>query len=147
MTQSAGIGEDPTLRAVTSGPPPGDDRPQYKRYRARPAWLSRVPSGGEALAALRRREQQRSGTPRGKGPGPRRGRSVPGLKKPVTWQRVLKWVAIGVGGWLALSLVLFLISAQIEAGKISGAGDFQVSGGFPLTGKETVLVLWSDARG
>src|SRR3954454_21606682 len=148
MTQSAGIGEDPTLRAVTSGQPPGDDRPQYKRYRARPAWLSRVPSGGEALAALRRREgeQQRSGGPRDKGPRSRAGRSVPGLKKPVTLKRVLKWVAIGVGGWLALSLVLFLISAQIESGKISGAVDSELSGGFPLTGKETVLVLGSDAR-
>src|SRR3954452_3451328 len=104
MTQSAGIGEDPTLRAVTSGPPPGDDRPQYKRYRARPKWLSRMPSGGEALAALRRREgrQQRGpAAPQGDGPEPRRGRRVPGLKQPVTWKRALKWVAIGVGGWIA----------------------------------------------
>src|SRR3954469_11369799 len=134
MTQSAGIGEDPTLRPVTSGPPPGDERPQYKRYRARPTWLSRVPSGGEALAALRRREggPQRAPGPKGEGPGPRRGRRLPGLKEPVTWRRALKWAAIGIGGWIVLSLVLFLISAQIESGKISGAVDSELSGGFPL---------------
>src|SRR4051812_4440220 len=137
MTQSAGISDDPTLRPVTSGPPPGDDRPQYKRYRARPSWLSRVPSGGDALAALRRREgeQQRSATPPGDGPRARGGRRVPGLKQPVTWRRALKWIALGIGGWIALSLVLFLISAQIESGKISGAVDAELSGGFPLTGK------------
>src|SRR4051812_8127987 len=139
MTQSAGIGEDPTLRAVTSGPPPGDDRPQYKRYRARPKWLSRVPSGGEALAALRRREgrrqQPRREGPQGGGPAPQRGRRLPGLKKPVTWRRGLKWVAIGFASWLGLSLVLFLISAQIESGKISGAVDKELAGGFPLTSK------------
>src|SRR5690349_13366504 len=111
MTQSAGIADDPTLRAVTSGPPPGGERPQYKRYRARPKWLSRAPGGGDALGALRKREdeQERGAGPQGggrrpgpSGPRPRRSLNVPGLKQPITWRRVLKWTAIGLAGWIGL---------------------------------------------
>jgi LCP family protein required for cell wall assembly len=133
---------------VTSGPPPGEDRPQYKRYRARPPWLSRLPGGGAALEALRRREGAvKPGGERPPGERPRRGGTrFPGLKKPVTGRRVLKWLALGIAGWLGLSLILFLISAQIESGKISGAVDSELAGGFPLTSKETILVLGSDAR-
>src|SRR5207247_779247 len=45
-----------------------------------------------------------------------------------------------------LSLVLFLISAQIESSKASGETERALAGGFPLTGKSTILVLGSDAR-
>jgi LCP family protein required for cell wall assembly len=120
---------------MASGPPRGDDRPQYTRYRSRPRWLSRLGSAGAGLDALRRRE--------GGAPGRER---APGERKPITWQRVAKWTALFLAGWIGLSIVLFLISAQIESGKIGGAVDKELSGGFPLTSKSTILVLGSDAR-
>jgi hypothetical protein len=113
-------------------PEPPDERPVYTRYRARPRFLRRGETG-DALAALRRH-----GTS-GKG-------GAPGARKPITPRRVAKWVALTLLGWIGLSLVLFLISAQIESGKISGPVLAELSGGFPLTSKSTILVLGSDAR-
>jgi LCP family protein required for cell wall assembly len=115
-------------------PEPPEERPHYPRYRARPAFLARLDKGA-ALAALRRR-----------GPRGPRGARPPGERRPVSWGRVAKWVAIAVAGWVALSILLFLISAQIESGKMSGDVDRYLSGGFPLTSKQTILVLGSDAR-
>jgi LCP family protein required for cell wall assembly len=118
-------------------PEPPDERaeakPQYTRYRARPKLFSRGEQGN-ALDALRRREPRQGGD------------RTPGGRKPVTPRRVAKWIALGLVGWTALSIVLFLISAQIESGKISGNVDRYLDGGFPLTSKNTILVLGSDAR-
>ena len=130
---------------MASGPPP-DDRPSYTRYRSRPAWLGGGRSG-DALTALRRRET--GGAPP-KGP-PRSGgrpgsRSVHRPRGPVTPGRVVRWLALGLAGWVALSALLFLLSAQIESGKVSGEVDQFLAGGFPATSKSTVLVLGSDAR-
>jgi LCP family protein required for cell wall assembly len=111
---------------MPAGPPP--EPPQYRRYRARPRLLSG--GGGDALAALRRRDER----------GPR------GPRKPVTGGRVVRWVLVAIAGWLALSLVLFLISAQLEQGSVGGDVGGLLAGGFPLTSKSTILVLGSDAR-
>ena len=44
-------------------------------------------------------------------------------EKPL-WRRVLKWAALALGAWLLLSLVLFVVSAQIQKGKLDdSAGD------------------------
>lgn len=106
-----------------------DERPPYTRYRARPRFLSRF-ERGDALEALRRREPRE--------PGARR--------RPVTWPRALKWLAAALAAWIGLSAVLFLISAQIESGKVSGEVDAYLTGGVPLTSRSTILVLGSDAR-
>ena len=46
-----------------------------------------------------------------------------------------------------MSLVVFLVSAQIQSSKISDAADAKLSGGgYPLTSPNTILVLGSDAR-
>ena len=76
--------------------------PEYKVYRARKRPLSR----GTDLDALRRRLSRVTGRE------PQQDRE----RKPITPGRVVKWVALAVAGWLLLSLVLFLVSAQIEAG-------------------------------
>jgi LCP family protein required for cell wall assembly len=61
--------------------------------------------------------------------------------------RVLRWAAGAVGVWLLVSLVVFLISAQIQSAKISDAAAQQLTGGgFPLTSPNTILILGSDAR-
>jgi LCP family protein required for cell wall assembly len=104
--------------------------PEYTRYRARPRWLPGGRGGGDgALGALR-----------GDGPGHR------GPRRPVTGGRFVRWLAAAIAAWIALSLALFLVSAQIQQGKTSDEADRALAGGFPLTAKTTTLVLGSDAR-
>jgi LCP family protein required for cell wall assembly len=105
--------------------PPEDQEPQYTVYRSRPRMFRRREEGVDGLRAPDR--------------APRRVRITPG--------RVLKWVALAVASWLLLSLILFIVSAQIESSKTSSAADTELSGGgFPLTTANNILVLGSDAR-
>jgi LCP family protein required for cell wall assembly len=113
---------------VTDSPP---DPPEYNVYRAR----RRPASRGGDLDALRKRLSRGS-------EGRQREPREPGS---ITPGRVLKWIAFGVAGWLALSLVLFLVSAQIQDGVPDDAKQALSGGGSLLTGS-TILVLGSDAR-
>ncbi len=129
MTRSPATSSTLASRAVAE-----EDRP-YTVYRARPeSLLSRLRSGGDDETTPDR-------------PRPDRGRRDRG-RKPITPGRVLKWVALAVVGWILLSLVLFLVSAQLERGKVSGSAGKALSGGggFPLTSANTILVLGSDQR-
>jgi LCP family protein required for cell wall assembly len=110
-------------------PRPGP--PEYKVYRSRKRPLARR---GD-LDALRRRLSRVTG----------REPDVDRERKPITPGRVLKWVALAVAGWLLLSLVLFLISAQIQDG-ISSDAENALAGGGSMLGGSTILVLGSDAR-
>ena len=56
-----------------------------------------------------------------------------------------KWVALAVAGWLALSLVLFLISAQTQDGVSAETERALSSKGNLFTGSN-ILVLGSDVR-
>jgi LCP family protein required for cell wall assembly len=105
--------------------------PEYKVYRARKRPLSR---GGD-LDALRRRLSRVTG----------RGPDEPRERKPITPGRVAKWLALAVGGWLLLSLVLFLVSAQIQDG-VSADAKRALSDGGSMLGGTNILVLGSDAR-
>jgi len=78
---------------------------------------------------------------------------APGSPRAARWrQRITrKRVALGllalVVGWVALSLVLFLVSSHIE--RTSPAGDVSSvldPAGFPLTSANNILVLGSDRR-
>jgi LCP family protein required for cell wall assembly len=113
------------------------DRP-YTLYRARPRGLKALLRGEEQA------ELQGGEPPRGR----RRllgDRGQPGRK--ITPRRVLKWLAIAVGAWLLLSLVLFLISAQVEQGDLpSSATSALTSGPNMLFGTDTVLILGTDQR-
>ena len=113
-----------------SDPNPGG-QPDYKVYRARKRPLQR----GTDLDALKRR----LGRARGEEPGPPRER------RRITPGRVLKWVALAVAGWILLSVVLFLVSAQLQDGISDEAERALSSEGNLLTGS-TILVLGSDAR-
>jgi LCP family protein required for cell wall assembly len=118
---------------------PDADRPDYRVYRSRPKLLSRrdhagdevrVPDAPPEYEVQRRRH--------------RRGPRVPRVPRP---GRIARWVVLAVVGWVALSLVVFLVSAQIESAKVSGAASSRLTGGgFPLTSPNTILVLGSDAR-
>jgi LCP family protein required for cell wall assembly len=70
---------------------------------------------------------------------------TPRDKPAITPGRVLKWVALAIAGWLLLSLVLFLISAQTQEGVSAETERALSSGGSLFTGSN-ILVLGSDVR-
>src|SRR3954453_21697411 len=122
-----------------------DDKPNYTLYRSRPRWLRRRADDGGL------REMQ-AAPPRGyEGGPPRRRRRLPWPRRRPgrrigVW-RVVRWLLTALVAWLAISLVVFLISPQIEASKVSDAADAELGGaGYPLTAANTILVLGSDAR-
>jgi LCP family protein required for cell wall assembly len=114
------------------------DPPQYTKYRSRP----RLP--------WERDGELGSGEPRE--PAPKRRwwpfrRREPRRRRRLTVGRVIGYLAMGVTAWLLVSLIVFLISAQIQQSKISDAAGARLSGGgYPLTSPNTILVLGSDAR-
>ena len=123
-----------------------DERPAYKKYRARPSLPGRSEKG-DALEALRRRDPRPPSGSGGRTPrSPGSGGRTPRSRGPISGRRVAKWVALGLAGWIILSMLIFLVSAQIQSGKLSGEVDRHLAGGFPLTAKNTILVLGSDAR-
>jgi LCP family protein required for cell wall assembly len=106
------------------------DEPEYTVYRSRKGPLSRFkrdePGGLDDL----RRERR---------PEPRR------IRKPFSWGRILKWLVLAIVAWIALSFVVFLVSAQIADHSSDQAKAALTPGGSLLTGS-TILVLGSDAR-
>jgi LCP family protein required for cell wall assembly len=114
-------------------PTPGP--PEYKVYRSR-----RKPrSGGGDLDALRKRLSRHRRDEDGGGPG------SPRERRPITPGRVVKWVALAIAGWLLLSLVVFLISAQTQDG-VSPETERALSSGGSLFSGSNILVLGSDVR-
>src|SRR5206468_2864686 len=99
-------------------PPRGPaEPPQYTRYRARPRLLDRATRrAGSPLDELRH----------GRASGGR-----PGRRMHRRWSagRIVKWLALAAVGWILLSLVLFLASAQIERGKVSDEAQSVLAGG------------------
>jgi LCP family protein required for cell wall assembly len=120
--------------APETGPEPP---PEYTVYRSRRRlWRRGADASAEPLAR----------PPQGPGgePSPRRRR----LPRRVSPGRIAGLLVLAVIGWLAVSLVLFLVSAQIEQGKVDAAANGRLGGaGFPLTSPNTILVLGSDQRG
>src|SRR3954449_13127418 len=106
------------------------DEPEYTVYRSRKGPFSRFkrdePGGIDDL----RRERR---------PTPRRTR------KPLSFGRVVKWVLLAILAWIALSFVVFLISAQLAEHSSDTAEAALTNNGSLLTGSN-ILVLGSDAR-
>src|ERR687897_492505 len=102
ITRRGGMAVD--IQRGVNNPTPGP--PEYKGYRARP----RPRAGGGALDALRNRLARFRRDDDGDRP------QTPREKRPITPGRVLKWVALAIGAWLLLSLVVFVISAQTQGG-------------------------------
>jgi LCP family protein required for cell wall assembly len=110
-----------------------DEQPEYKVYRSRRGGILR--GGGPDLDKLRDGLRKR-------GDRSPRERGEPGN---VTPGRVFKWVVVAVVGWVLLSAVLFVVSAQLEEGVSTEAEAALSAGGNFFTGS-TTLVLGSDQR-
>jgi LCP family protein required for cell wall assembly len=143
--------QDPPYR-IYSGEPSartsGPERP-YTVYRSTPRGL-RARLRGDEDAALAEEQRPRRSRGGGSGDGGSGGLdSQPGSRwrRRITLRRVAKYLAVAIAGWLALSVVLFLVSAQIQSGSIpSSAQAALTSGGNMLTSTDTVLVLGTDQR-
>jgi LCP family protein required for cell wall assembly len=117
-----------------SAPDGPEAPPEYTKYRSSPRLFRR---GGDGLPGVR---EPLPGEP-AEAPGRRR------FRRPSA-RRVLALAGLGLVTWVALSVVLFLVSAQIEQGKVSDATNSLLGGaGYPLTSPNTILVLGSDQRG
>jgi LCP family protein required for cell wall assembly len=136
---------------MTPGPeiPEDHEPPRYKRYRAGP----QLPWRREAASSPREQLRElRGGGGRGGRGGWRGGRGGwrggrRGLRGPWTLRRGLRWLALVLGVWIALSIVLFLLSAQFAAPSVSDAAKRALdSGGLLPFSAENVLVLGSDQR-
>lgn len=121
-------------RPLSSG---GDRERPYRLYSSRPRGL-RARLRGEEDPAL---------------PAPRRRRDgddlprVGGRWRRLTWRRGLAYLAIAIVGWLLLSFVLFLISAQVQSGSIPASAQAALTpGGNMLTSADTILVIGTDQR-
>jgi LCP family protein required for cell wall assembly len=113
------------------------DKPQYTLYRAKPKFLRRRSDDGGL------RDMQQEQPPAGYETAPARPRR---RRKIGVW-RIVRWLVVALVAWVLVSLILFLVSAQIESSKVSSAADNELSGGgYPLTTPNTILVLGSDAR-
>ncbi|HEV7751322.1 MAG TPA: LCP family protein [Baekduia sp.] len=145
---------------------PSEPPPEYRKYRSAPRLWRRDPGPGESLLGGlpdgrqappgpgngapdgRPDDGDRNiyGAPKRRLPGlPGRRRRLRGPRGPLSVGRIVKWIVLAVIGWLALSLVLFLVSAQIQQSAVSGKVALG-GAGFPLTSPNTVLVLGSDTR-
>jgi len=112
------------------------DRPEYKVYRSRKSPLGSL-SRSDGLERFKDRSREPGKRPR----KPARG----GNRKPITPRRVIRWALLAIAGWLALSFVLFMVSAQLEGGVSDDAESALSDNGNFFTGS-TVLVLGSDER-
>jgi LCP family protein required for cell wall assembly len=118
-----------------------EQRP-YKVYRSGPRGLK---------SRLRGEEDALQPVPGGPGDGYRKyraGRRGDGDGgRRVTPRRVIKWLLIAIVAWLALSLVLFLVSAQVEQGSLPAAATSELTGGGNMIfSANTVLILGTDQR-
>ena len=115
-----------------------DEKPTYTKYRSRPKLFGGKGSSNGAREGL---DDLRGGVPRPEDPNKRR------LRDRFTFWRVLGYIAAAAVGWLLLSLLLFLISAQVQRqGVTDAAGGALADSGYTLTSPNTILVLGSDAR-
>ncbi|MBV8733280.1 MAG: LCP family protein, partial [Solirubrobacterales bacterium] len=116
--------------------------PPYRVYRGRRRILNALLGPGEEheLPAETRPRRTRP-------PWRRREGARVRPRKKLTPGRVLKYLALAVVGWLLLSVVLFIISAQTQQVPLpSSASAALTPGGNMLTSANTILILGTDQR-
>ncbi len=123
---------------------PGEQ--QYTRYRASPRLRPRGPEDEGLLDRLGTKAGRNAGDGGGRGRGTATT-SRPGWRERITPKRVILGVLALAVAWVALSLVLFLISSHFERTSLPGnvQGVLHPAGN-PLTSANNILVLGSDRR-
>ena len=113
----------------------GPERPDYKVYRSRPGFLSRLRSPD--VSSLRERVRR---------PGRRPSRRAP--RAPTGGRPWWKWALIVAGAWFLLSAIVFAISAEIQKAKLADAAKEELGASIPLLAidPQTILVIGTDAR-
>ncbi len=119
-----------------------DQPPQYTRYRARPRLprrqddgLGQVQSSPGQLAHARRAGRRGEGLHGG------------GWRRWATPKRILLGLLALVLGWIALSLVVFLLSSHFERTPLpADVASVLDPAGYPLSSVNNILVLGSDRR-
>ncbi len=127
--------------------------PQYTRYRARPR-LPVLPKGGsprtsEQQARPGRVMRRPPAPPARGGRGGARAGGLPraGWRRWTTPKRIALTLLSLIFAWLALSLVLFLVSSHFERTPLPGnVASVLDPAGYPLTSVSNILVLGSDRR-
>jgi LCP family protein required for cell wall assembly len=130
--------------------PEQDPPPRYTRYRTRPRLLSGGERSGREEAPGKREGGRRRGRRREREaltPGRSRAQRVGDWWRRLTPKRSVLALLALVVAWLALSLVLFLISSHFErTSPPSNVAAVLDPAGFPLTSVNNILVLGSDRR-
>jgi len=126
---------------MTDAPAPEPGR--QRRYRASPHWPWRRPQDPEkGLADLRALTAASEAAPQRR----RFWRRRRHLRPRPPWLRVLRWALAALAAWVALSLVLFIISSTTATGVDAATEAALDGGGLPPFSPTTILVLGSDAR-
>ena len=123
----------------------GGDQP-YKVYRSLPRGLRSRLRGEDDLELDRQRDRGGRGPGRGGGLGPDFGQ--PWWRRQLRPRRLILWVVGVIVAWVALSFVLFMISASTHSGgSIPASAEAALApGSNMITGTDTVLVLGTDQR-
>ncbi|HTR89719.1 MAG TPA: LCP family protein [Solirubrobacteraceae bacterium] len=113
-----------------------EQRPQYTRYRSGRGPLRGHGDGGVGAIADERRAH---------GDGP--GGGWRDWREKITLKRLIVGFLALVCGWIALSLVVFLLSSHFaRTSPPSDVASVLAPAGFPLTSANNILVLGSDRR-
>ncbi len=144
------------LRRSGSGAGPeagGSERPEYKVYRSSPRLFRRDRPGKAAGGLAELRGPAGGGGDRGGGQPEyqvhRAGRSsaAPSGRRRRFPRKLLRYGLLAVVAWCSISLVLFLVSAQIQRAKVSDEARAALDpSGLTLTSPNNILILGSDAR-
>ena len=119
-------------------PEGGGDRPEYKVYK------SRRGLGGLSAPDLSGLRSKLPGGGERKPSGPKMPKAP---REPGTRRRWVRWILLGIFGWLLLSFIAFAISAQIQKSKLAdGAADALDGNPFLAVSPQNILVLGTDAR-
>lgn len=121
------------------GKPERQEPPEYTVYKSRRRFSDRLRK--PELSGLGAKLGRKDGDG---GSKPPKKLSPSGERPP--WRRVAKWVGIFVVGWIALSMVAFGVSAQIQKSKLADNVGSVLDGGPFLLAGQTILVLGTDVR-
>ena len=137
-------------RGQSTARPSAEERP-YNVYRSGPRGLLSRLRGEDDVIAPGGGHNGGNGDSGGGGRRfwRRRRRRGGGLEpgRKITPRRVLKYLVLFVVGWLLLSAVLFLVSAQVQSGSVPNSVSTALTpGGNMVTSTDTVLVIGTDQR-